>query len=59
MTDSDDDTMASKRPTAHVDDDTVAAKTAPASEAETPEAFTISELKELNKKKVTYEMTQK
>ena len=43
MTDSDDDTMASKRPTAHVDDNTVAAKTAPASEAETPEAFVFQE----------------
>ena len=43
MTDSD-DTMAAKRPTAQVDDDTVAAKTAPSSEAaETPEAFDFQE----------------
>ena len=43
MTDSD-DTMAAKRPTKPVDDDTVAAKTAPASvEAETPEAFDFQE----------------
>ena len=43
MTDSD-DTMAAKRQTKPVDDDTVAAKTTPASvEAETPEAFDFQE----------------
>lgn len=42
MTDSD-DTMAAKRPTKPVDDDTVAAKTASV-EVETPETFNFQEL---------------
>ncbi len=41
MTDSD-DTMAAKRPTKPIDDDTVAAKTASV-EVETPEAFDFQE----------------